>query len=165
MAAYNFTTIWRFRQPIERVWDAINAAEDYPRWWPDILYYECETPENPRGVGARGTRAVRGFLPYSLRYSTEITKTDAPRELAYDARGDLEGDGRFVLAEVADGKTDSEANGRVTEVTIYWNVDTKGRWLNRLAPLLKWLFAANHNYVMRRGERGLAKWLEQTDQG
>src|SRR4029077_10495003 len=98
MAAYNFTTIWRFRQPIQRVWDAINAAEDYPQWWPDILYYECDTPENPRGVGARGTRAVRGFLPYSLRYSTVITKTDAPLELEYDATGDLEGVGRFVLA-------------------------------------------------------------------
>lgn len=163
MAAYNFTTIWRFRQPIQRVWDAINAAEDYPQWWPDILYYECDTPENPRGVGARGTRAVRGFLPYSLRYSTIITKTDAPRELEYDAMGDLEGKGRFVLAEVADGNGSSAANGRVTEVVIYWNVDTKGRWLNRLAPLLKWLFAANHNYVMRRGERGLAKWLERAD--
>jgi uncharacterized protein YndB with AHSA1/START domain len=163
MAAYNFTTIWRFRQPIQRVWAAINAAEDYPRWWPDILYYECDTPENPRGVGARGTRAVRGFLPYSLRYSTIITKTEEPRELAYDAMGDLEGDGRFVLAEVADGNGSSGINGRVTEVMIYWNVDTKGRWLNRLAPLLKWLFAANHNYVMRHGERGLAKWLERAE--
>ena len=67
------------------------------------------------------------------------------------------------LAEVAEAN--GGANGRMTEVMIYWNVDTKGRWLNRLAPLLKWLFAANHNYVMRRGERGLAKWLERTDRG
>jgi uncharacterized protein YndB with AHSA1/START domain len=149
MAGYQFITIWRFREPIDRVWQAINTEEDYPKWWPDIVDYRCLTPENPRGLGTRGVRTVRGFLPYSLRYNTAITKSEPPYELAYTADGDLVGEGRFVLKEITD----------VTEVTIFWNVDTKGRWLNRLAPILKWLFAANHNYVMRRGERGLAKWL------
>ncbi len=151
MADYNFLTIWRFPQPIARVWEAINAAEDYPCWWPNIISYRCLTPHNPRGVGAEGERTVRGFLPYSLRYTTIITKSDPPRELAYDAAGDLVGNGRFVLCESA-GQT---------EVTIYWQVSTEGRWLNRLAPLLKWMFAANHNAVMRRGQRGLAGWLKR----
>ncbi len=61
MAAYNFITMWRFQEPIERVWEAINAAEDYPKWWPDILFYECLTPENPRGVGARGAERCEAF--------------------------------------------------------------------------------------------------------
>jgi uncharacterized protein YndB with AHSA1/START domain len=159
MAAYNFITVWRFHEPCERVWEAINAAEDYPKWWPDILFYECLTPENPRGVGARGRRAVRGFLPYSLVYTTTITKSEAPRELEYTADGDLDGSGSFVLKEISAAGGTSEAGGLETEVTIYWNVGTKGKWLNRLAPVLKWLFAANHNYVMRRGERELAQWL------
>ena len=115
MADYNFLTIWRFPQPIARVWEAINAAEDYPRWWPNIVSYRCLTPNNPRGVGAQGERIVRGFLPYSLRYTTIITKSDPPRELAYDAAGDLVGSGRFVLCESA-GQT---------EVTIYWQVSTR----------------------------------------
>jgi uncharacterized protein YndB with AHSA1/START domain len=160
MAAYNFVTIWRFRQPIDLVWAAINTAEDYPRWWPNILYYQCLTPENSRGVGARGRRAVRGFLPYSLDYLTTITKSAPPHELAYTADGDLVGDGQFVLQEIPAAQTSDATNTGCTQVTIYWNVDTKGRWLNRLAPAMKWLFAANHNYVMRRGQRGLAKWLE-----
>ncbi len=151
MADYNFLTIWRFPQPIARVWEAINAAEDYPRWWPNIVSYRFLTPNNPRCVGAQVERVVRGFLPYSLRYTTIITKSDPPHELAYDAAGDLVGSGRFVLCESA-GQT---------EVAIYWQVSTAGRWLNRLAPLLKWLFAANHNAVMRRGERGLAAWLKR----
>jgi len=158
MAVYSFITTWRFSQPIDRVWQAINAAEDYPRWWPNILYYHCLTPNNPHGVGARGQRAVRGFLPYSLQYTTVITKSESPYELAYDADGDLVGDGRFVLQEISGADAASNTG---TEVTIYWNVSTRGRWLNRLAPVLKWLFAANHNYVMRRGQRGLKKWLEQ----
>jgi uncharacterized protein YndB with AHSA1/START domain len=158
MASYSFVTLWHFRQPIERVWQAINAAEDYPRWWSNILYYECITPENPRGVGAQGRRAVRGLLPYSLVYTTTITKTEAPYNLEYDAEGDLVGDGRFVLAEVTDRQT-----VRGTEVTLYWNVNTQGKWLNRLAPLFKWLFAWNHHHVMRRGERGLAWWMDSND--
>jgi uncharacterized protein YndB with AHSA1/START domain len=160
MAAYSFITIWRFPQPIERVWSAINTPEDYPRWWPNILFYQCLTPENPRGVGAQGRRAVRGFLPYSLHYNTVIIKSDPPHELTYTADGDLVGDGRFVLKELADRPSPGVSNYSGTEVTIYWNVDTKGPWLNHLAPLLKWLFAANHNYVMRRGQRGLANWLQ-----
>lgn len=151
MAQYSFVTTWRLAQPIERVWEAINAAEDYPRWWPNILRYECLTPDNPRGVGARGRRVVRGILPYSLDYETAITKSDEPRELAFEATGDLVGHGRFVFAP-RDGGTD---------VVIYWDVTTQGRWLNRLAPLLKWLFAWNHNNVMRRGEEGLRIWLAQ----
>jgi uncharacterized protein YndB with AHSA1/START domain len=161
MAGYSFNAIWRFYEPIDRVWQAINAAEDYPRWWPNIVDYRCLTPENPQGPGARGVRTVRGFLPYSLQYNTTITKTEPPHELTYTADGDLVGDGRFVLREIEDFAVPDRSDKGGTEVTIYWNVETKGRWLNRLAPLFKWLFAANHNYVMRRGERGLAKWLGQ----
>ncbi len=149
MAEYSFITTWQLNQPVERVWGAINAAEDYPRWWPNILSYECLTPDNPRGVGAQGKRVVHGILPYSLEYVTTITKSDCPRELAFDAVGDLVGHGRFVFRPHRDG----------TEVIIYWDVTTQGRWLNRLSPLLKWLFAWNHNYVMQRGEKGLAAWL------
>jgi uncharacterized protein YndB with AHSA1/START domain len=161
MATYSFVTIWRFPQPTDRVWQAINAAEDYPRWWPNILYYRCLTPDNPRGVGSRGHRAVRGFLPYSLQYTTVITKSEPPHDLEYDADGDLVGNGRFVLKEIPTSQTSGAMDAAGTEVTIYWNVSTKGQWLNRLAPVFKWLFAANHNYVMRRGERGLANWLNR----
>src|SRR5262245_719303 len=107
-----------------------------------MVSYRCLTPQDQRGVGAEGERAELGVLPYSVRDTSLITKSEPPRELAYDADGDLKGRGRFVLSE----------SGGQTEVTIYWQVSTSGRWLNRLAPLLKWLFAANHNYVMRRGE-------------
>ncbi|HZZ29534.1 MAG TPA: hypothetical protein VFE46_16165 [Pirellulales bacterium] len=163
MAAYRFVTIWRFSEPIGQVWKALNAAEDYPLWWPNVSYYQCLTPENPRGVGACGKRAVRGFLPYSLHYTTTITRSEPPHDLAYNAEGDLVGDGQFVLKEITPNTPPGSAAGKTagTEVTLHWNVATQGRWLNRLSPLLKWLFAANHNYVMRRGERGLADWLQR----
>ena len=150
MAAYSFVTRWRFRAPIEQVWDALNTPERYPEWWPCILEYRKLTPELT-GVGARAERVVKGRLPYVLRYRTTITQHEPPRVIAYDAEGELAGKGRFVLAE----------DGDWTNVTFYWDVQTTGRWMNLLAPLLKWLFAWNHNWVMDRGERGLAAWLAQ----
>lgn len=130
----------------------MNAPEDYPKWWPCIVAYRLLTP-GITGVGARAERAVRGRLPYTLRYTTTVTKSEPPAELVYDASGDLAGRGRFVLTPTDDG----------TAVVFYWDVRTTGKALNILAPLLKWLFAWNHNWVMARGERGLAEWLARPD--
>lgn len=148
MAAYYFVTPWRFQAPIDQVWRALNTPERYREWWPCIIEYRNLTP-GKTGVGARAERVVRGRLPYSLRYQTTITRLIEPHEIAYDATGDLAGHGRFVLT----------AHGDMTEVLFYWNVQTRGFWLNLLAPLFKWLLAWNHNWVMAQGQRGLAGWL------
>jgi uncharacterized protein YndB with AHSA1/START domain len=148
LAQYSFVTTWRFQAPIAEVWTALNTPESYPEWWPSIVEYRSLTP-GVTGVGARAQRAVRGRLPYTLCYQTTITRVEPPRELAYQAEGDLAGQGRFVLTPLGEG----------TEVVFYWDVETTSRWLNRLAPLLGWLFAWNHNWVMAQGERGLADWL------
>ena len=148
MAAYSFITHWHFRAPIERVWAALNTPERYPEWWPCIVEYRKLTPELT-GVGARAERVVKGRLPYVLRYRTTVTRHEPPREIAYDAEGELTGKGRFVLETEGDG----------THVTFYWDVCTTGVMMNLLAPLLKWLFAWNHNWVMDQGEKGLAAWL------
>jgi len=100
-------------------------------------------------VGARAERAVKGRLPYTLRYATTITHHVPPWEIAYDAVGDLAGRGRVLLKE----------DGAWTDVTFHWDVTTTGFWMNLLVPLFKWLFAWNHYWVMARGERGLADWL------
>ncbi len=148
MAAYSFVTHWRFRAPIERVWAALDAPERYAEWWPAIVEYHDLTPQI-NGLGNRAERVVKGRLPYTLRYRTEVTRYDPPTEIAYDAAGELEGAGRFVLKQEA----------QWTNVTFYWDVRTSGVVMNLLAPMLKPLFAWNHNWVMAQGERGLSAWL------
>jgi hypothetical protein len=149
MAAYSFVTHWHLQAPLEAVWDALYATDRYTEWWPSIVAYEKLTPEIT-GVGARAQRVVRGRLPYSLRYTTTVAKVNPPHELAYDSEGDLVGKGRFVLTQ----------RGEWTVVVFYWDVSTSSRWMNVLAPVLRWLFAWNHHYVMAQGERGLAAWLK-----
>ncbi len=151
MAAYSFVTHWRFDKPLERVWAVIDAPERYPEWWPGMLAYRDLTPPL-HGVGARAERVTKGVLPYRLRYTTTTTRYEPPRELSYDAEGDLVGHGRMVL----------ESEGQGTHVVIYWDVATQGFWLNLLAPALKPLLAWNHNWVMAQGERGLTRRLAET---
>src|SRR6185295_5442839 len=81
MAEYRFVTVWHFAHPIERVWKALNRPEEYSRWWPSMKSYRDLTP-GITGVGARSERVVRGSLPYVLRYTTTVTRSEAPLELA-----------------------------------------------------------------------------------
>jgi hypothetical protein len=147
MAKYSFITTWRIPAPIDKVWDALSVPQ---LWWPNLLSSVTLTP-GVNGVGARYERVTRGRLPYSLRYVITMTLVDRPNEMAYDSEGDLAGRGRMVLRPA----------GGVTEVVFYWDVETTGRWLNRLAPLLKPLFAWNHTHVMREGEKGLTRYLRE----
>jgi hypothetical protein len=151
MAGYHFVTAWRVTAPIDKVWDAL---QDLSAWWPGMATPRCLTPGRD-GVGARYERVTRGRLPYDLRYVITVTRFDPPREMAYDSAGDLVGRGRYVLAQTGD----------TTEVVFTWDVATTGRWMNRLAPLLKPLFAWNHNYVMARGQKGLRRYLREQAAG
>jgi uncharacterized protein YndB with AHSA1/START domain len=154
MAAYSFVTTWFIPADSGRVWEALNTPERYPEWWPSFVAYRPLTP-GVTGVGARAERVVRGALPYRLRYTTTTTRFDPPREVAYDADGDLIGSGRFLLAPRDGG----------TEVTFLWDVRTARRVMNWSAPLLRPLFAWNHNRVMAQGERGLRRLLAGTGPG
>jgi hypothetical protein len=150
MASYSFVTKWFILASVERVWDALNDPERYHLWWPCFVEYRPLSP-GASDVGSRGIRVVRGFLPYQLRYTTTITEKIPPHQLAYDSDGDLTGRGRFVLASQPSG----------TDVTFYWDVETTGRVMNLLAPLLRPLFSWNHNWVMAAGEKGLRRWLAE----
>jgi hypothetical protein len=101
------------------------------------------------GIGARYERLTRGLLPYTLRYVLTITRHDPPRASAYHSEGDLVGEGGYALTQTGD----------TTQIVFTWNVATQSRWMNRLAPLLKPVFAWNHNYVMRQGEKALQRHL------
>ena len=149
MAEYRFVTVWRIPAAIERVWKALNTADQYGDWWPNVVDFRDLTP-GVSGVGARVERVIRGRLPYRLRYAVTITRSEPLRELAYDSTGDLTGDGRFVLEE-KDGNID---------VTFHWNVRTSHWWMNAFAFILRPLLSWNHHQVMAEGERGLIEWLK-----
>jgi uncharacterized protein YndB with AHSA1/START domain len=149
MRQYSLVTQWHLEAPIERIWEALVAPEEWPRWW----RYVEEVVELEKG-DAQGIGAVRCYtwssrLPYRLSLQMRTTTLARPTFIEGVATGDLNGTGRWHLQEV----------GNTTCVKYEWMVTTGKGWMNLLAPILAPVFAWNHDQVMREGGRGIAQHL------
>lgn len=136
---YHFVTHWKIRGPIRKIYDVLKDGARYSEWW---------SPAYPRTeeVGLRKVRSlVRGKLPYTLDFTSELIREDPPTELEIRASGDLVGTGLCKLRQVGD-KTDIE---------FHWSVRVEKLLIRWLSFILKPVFCWNHDWVMRVGERGL----------
>jgi len=103
---------------------------------------------DPGGLG-KGERSVwKTQLPYRFTFDTRVTRIEKPRVIELAASGELEGLGRWELAEAGE-----------TAVTYTWAVRTNKPWMNLAAPLAQPFFVWNHKAVMRNGGIGLAELL------
>jgi len=149
---YSLTTRWLLDAPIERVWDALTAPEQWPRWWRYVEAVEPVAPGDAQGVGAVRRYTWSSRLPYRLAFEMTTTALERPSFIEGRARGELNGIGRWRLARDAGG----------VGAQYEWIVTTGKRWMNLLAPLLAPVFAWNHDQVMAEGGRGLARHLGVT---
>ena len=151
MADYDFLTTWRLAAPLETVWEAIYHSECWPEWWPGLLsVVELEKGDDD-GIGNLRRYTWKGVLPYRLVFDIRTTRIDRPFLLVGTASGELTGTGVWRFSE----------QGGYVVVTYEWRVATRKRWMNLLAPLARPLFCWNHDQVMRRGEAGLARFIER----
>jgi uncharacterized protein YndB with AHSA1/START domain len=148
VAPFFFVTVWRLDAPVARVWEAIHASERYPDWWPNVLSVSVLEGGDASGLGRLERSVWKTELPYRFTFDTRVTGIEKPRLIEVAASGDLEGTGRWQLAE-----------DRGTAVTYTWAVRTNKPWMNRVAPLARPFFVWNHQAVMRKGGRGLAQLL------
>jgi hypothetical protein len=151
MADYSFLTTWCVAAPIERVWEVLSTAEQYPEWWKGVRSVTVLEPgaDDRHGLGTLYRLQWRSKLPYSLEFDSRVTRVEEPHLLEGQASGELEGKGVWRLFSSAAG----------TAVLYNWDVSTTRAWMNRLAPLARPVFAWNHDYVMRQGAFGLAERL------
>jgi len=150
MDEFNFKNVWVIDAPIEMVWDVIAASEHWPEWWPylDSVVEVCKGELD--GTGSIRRFIWGGSLPYRLSFQIMVTKVNHPRLIEGVASGDLEGLGRWLLANRGGGST---------EVEYSLNVRSTKSWMRMLSPFLRWFFTWNHNRVMESGRRGLASYL------
>jgi uncharacterized protein YndB with AHSA1/START domain len=149
VAGYSFLTAWLLDAPAARVWDAIYEPLAWPDWWPGVE--RVEHIGGPTvGVGAKHSQHWKSFLPYPVRFDSEVTRVEPGVLLEATADGELTGFGRWRIWEQPDG---------VVAATYEWNVRTTRAWMNVLAPIARPIFSWNHHYVMRRGGEGLARHL------
>ena len=150
MSEYAFVTRWRLDAPIDRVWDAIHAVEEWPQWWPYVQSVTLLRSGDAIGVGAVRRYVWTSRLPYKLAFDMETMLVERPTRLEGVARGELDGQGVWTLTP----------DGSATRVRYDWKVRTSKRWMNLVAPIARPFFNWNHDSVMRAGGEGLARWLK-----
>ena len=143
---YRIVSHWRAAGRIEDIYAILVDAESLPLWWPEAYRSVRTLAEGDAdGVGRVTAITTRGALPYNVNWQVTLTEVRAPTLIRLDASGDVEGRGEWQL---------QQEGGDVT-LRYDWRVRVGKRWMQRFEWLLKPAFVANHNWVMRRGERGL----------
>lgn len=149
MSRFSLVTRWHLDAPIDRVWDAIFHAEDWPRWWRYVERVEDIEPGAPGGIGAVRRFTWKTALLYTLTFDLRATLIEPPYAIKGTATGEVEGVGTWRLA----------ARDGLTQVRHEWDVRPIKGWMNTLAPIAAPAFRWNHVQVMHAGGVALARLL------
>ena len=143
MEMYHFVTKWFFQVPIERVWEETANIEAYPSWWKNLKKAKLRGTESRLQFGSVADCEVKGALPFSLRFTVEVTTFQPSHLVEIKSTGDLVGTGKWIL--------ESKDNG--TQSTFYWDVGTTLPILNLLAriPFVRPILEKSHDDVMAKG--------------
>ncbi len=142
---YHLTTHWYFNAPVEQVWHELVDSDE--QW-----QQAAARGEKTIGAGTIAYNEVKGDLPYTLRFTTEITRFEPPFICEAKSTGDLVGSGKWVL-EPRDGGT---------AATFYWDVGMSNPVLNLLSkvPFVRDAMVQNHDQVMQEDYRHTLARLE-----
>ena len=146
---FELVSDWRLAAPRDRVWSALKAPCEWPRWWPDVARVEELDRGDAQGIGARHRFHWTSRLPYAIDLEMRTVEIEPRARIRAVASGDLHGEG---LGELAD-------DGAGTRARYTWRVALDKPWMRALAPLLRPAFVWNHGAVMAAGERGLRREL------
>lgn len=142
-------TEWHLEAPVQEVWEVISKPLEWPQWWPGVVQVTEVRKGDSRSLGGIQRYTWKSQLPYALIFTLELTEREEEKLLKGRASGDLEGWGITYFYKTPEG----------TLVRYEWQVATLKPWMNRLAFLLKPVFAYNHRVVMRWGAKALARKL------
>ena len=143
---YRFRSVWTVDASATRLFTALEDVETYPRWWPEV--------RRARRVDEDTVHfTVRSVLPYDLELVAHRIRRGSD-EVVLEARlsGDLEGRSRWTLEAV---------DGGGARATFEEDVVVQKPLMRRLAWLARPAFRGNHALMMRRGNRGLRRHLDQ----
>lgn len=143
MGAYVFRSQWRFAAAADRVYEILADVETYPSWWPQVRAAR-------RIDDTSGELTCRSLLPYDLTFVIHRDEEDpGQRLLRARMTGDLNGTSQWTITAADDGT-----------VAVFDEDVTVGTGLLRAAGrLLRPALRANHDHMMRSGEKGLRRHL------
>jgi hypothetical protein len=146
---YSFTSVWEVRAPVEKVWELLNKGEEWHQWWKSLVGTEVLQQPLNSDTGQVIRYTWRALLPVTLTIDFRITKKEIYKRIEGVSTGDLVGIGIWTFEE-HDG---------ITRIRYNWEVESTKKIVNLVSPFLKGFFIYNHNLIMRRGAKGLAKKL------
>ncbi|MFC9456343.1 SRPBCC family protein [Streptomyces sp. NPDC058430] len=142
---YRFRSVWDLPAELADVFAALERAEEYPLWWPQVRE---ATPLDER----RGTARFRSLLPYDLFVTATALRRDIEAGVLEIAMsGDLEGWVRWTVRAQEGG----------TRALYEQEVEVCKPLLRRFALVGRPVFLANHALMMRGGRRGLVVHLRR----
>ncbi|MCL8012589.1 SRPBCC family protein [Streptomyces sp. AS02] len=140
---YRFRSLWALPAPAAAVYDLLEQAEDYPRWWPQVR-------EVTKLSDTTGVITIRSVLPYDMVFTArEVLRDREGGVLEIAMSGDIEGWARWTVTPRGGGSL-----ARYDQV-----VDVNKPLLRRFAVPGRPVFRANHWLMMRAGRRGLMAYL------
>ena len=146
---FHLVTDWTFASAPVAVWAALIAPEQWPAWWRAVKNVELLEPGDAGGIGAYRRLTWRTALPYAVVFSMRTVRIEPLSIIEGKADGEIVGTGCWTL---------TQSNGG-THVRYDWIVEVTKPWMRLSAPLLRPLFAWNHNKVMQWGYEGLKRRL------
>lgn len=149
---YHFVTRWRVRSTLDEVNEILRDGPDLVRWWPSV-YLDVRTVRSgdENGVGEVVQLYTKGWLPYTLRWTFEVTESRHPHGFTLEAWGDFVGRGIWTF----------EQDGPWVIMTYDWKIRADKPLLKYGSFLMKPIFSANHHWAMARGEESLRLELER----
>ncbi|MYW45972.1 polyketide cyclase [Streptomyces sp. SID486] len=140
---YRFRSRWSLPAAPAAVYGALERAEDYPHWWPQVRSVT-------RLDESTGVLTIRSVLPYDMTFTARRTRRDpGTGVLEIAMTGDIEGWARWTVT----------AEGAGTLARYDQEVRVRKPLLRRLAVPGRPVFRANHRLMMRSGRRGLLRRL------
>ncbi|MFN0032877.1 MAG: SRPBCC family protein [Flavobacteriales bacterium] len=149
MQDYSFITIWKLNAPLEKVWNEILNAEQWPEWWKGVVKVETVEAGESNGMNSVRIFTFKSALPYKLSFHSRVTAVEYLQRIEGLAFGELDGQGIWTLT----------TTGETTVVRYDWMVKTTRWWMNILAPIARPAFEWNHDVIMKWGGKGLANRL------
>lgn len=143
---YHFVTRWRVEGTREDVYRVIEDTPSLPRWWPAV-WLKVEPLPQPDSYRLTS----KGWLPYILEWTATTSEKVFPERIELTASGDFAGRGIWTFQQ----------DGAFTDIQYDWEIVADKPLLKYLSFVFKPLFAANHNWAMRKGEESLRLELQR----
>jgi len=150
---HTFEETWYYPAHIENVWSALASIDSTSGAWMRGAFVARPLAKyTGPAIGNAYAVSVRGFLPYTLRLVFELAQLKFPIEIGLRIDGDLTGNAELRL--------ESAANG--THLKTTETVFIQKRPLCWLVPHPTWLFAWQHRWALKQGQRAVMTMFAQS---